>query len=144
MNKNDEYLIVVVPLPEEDGPGFMAYVPDLKGCMSHGDTQAEAIESVSEAIRDWIDAATAAGREIPKPNSALKKAMEERNLVLKKIHEQSAIIAGFTKQIEEMKAKVTALSARITADQSNDPWPSALLATVAKARKKTKSAQEVH
>ncbi|MGH1356548.1 MAG: type II toxin-antitoxin system HicB family antitoxin [Thalassovita sp.] len=37
MNPTD-YPIVLVPLCEEDGGGFAAYVPDLPGCMSDGET----------------------------------------------------------------------------------------------------------
>lgn len=31
------YRIVVQPLPAEDGGGYLAYVPDLPGCMADGE-----------------------------------------------------------------------------------------------------------
>jgi len=62
-----DYAVVIEPLSDEDGGGFLATVPDLPGCMSDGDTRAEAARSIEDAIASWIKEATALGREIPKP-----------------------------------------------------------------------------
>ena len=59
------YPVIVSPLTEEDGGGFLATVPDLPGCMSDGETPAEAIENVQDAIEEWLDLARKLGREIP-------------------------------------------------------------------------------
>jgi antitoxin HicB len=59
------YPVIVSPLTEEDGGGFLATVPDLPGCMSDGETPAEAIENVQDAIEEWLDLAHKLGREIP-------------------------------------------------------------------------------
>ena len=40
---NLRYPVIVSPLSEEDGGGFLATVPDLPGCMSDGETPEEAI-----------------------------------------------------------------------------------------------------
>ena len=63
-----EYPVIVSPLSEEDGGGFLATVPDLPGCMSDGETPAEAIENVQDAIEEWLDLARKTGREIPVPS----------------------------------------------------------------------------
>jgi antitoxin HicB len=63
-----EYPVVVEPLPEEDGGGFTAIVPDLPGCMSDGDTPEEALANVRDAIATWIEAAHDLGRAIPQPS----------------------------------------------------------------------------
>nr|WP_295111455.1 type II toxin-antitoxin system HicB family antitoxin [uncultured Caulobacter sp.] len=63
------YSIVVRPLDAEDGGGFLATVPDLPGCMSDGDTEAEALENVRSAIQDWMVHARAEGRSIPPPKT---------------------------------------------------------------------------
>ena len=60
-----EYPVIVSPLSDEDGGGFLATVPDLPGCMSDGETPAEAIENVQDAIEEWLDLARKMGREIP-------------------------------------------------------------------------------
>jgi len=62
-----DYRIVVERLSDEDGGGFAAYVPDLPGCMSDGETRPEAIAHAEEAISDWIEAAKSMGRPVPHP-----------------------------------------------------------------------------
>lgn len=61
------YQIVVEPIAAEDGGGFLATVPDLPGCISDGETEAEAMQNASIAIADWIAHAEAEGRRIPRP-----------------------------------------------------------------------------
>ena len=63
------YSIVVRPLDAEDGGGFLATVPDLPGCMSDGETEAEALANVRVAIEDWMVHARAEGRGIPPPKA---------------------------------------------------------------------------
>ena len=46
---------------------WIADVPDLKYCSAHGDTPAEAADSVREAIEGWIETATEHGLPIPEP-----------------------------------------------------------------------------
>jgi antitoxin HicB len=68
------YPVIVSPLSEEDGGGFLATVPDLPGCMSDGETPAEAIEHVQDAIEEWLDLARELGREIPAPTNVTEVA----------------------------------------------------------------------
>ncbi len=67
-----EYPVVVEPLPDAEGGGFAAIVPDLPGCMSDGDTPEEALANVRDAIATWIEAARDMGRTIPKPSRHLE------------------------------------------------------------------------
>lgn len=62
------YPVIVSPLPEEDGGGFVATVPDLPGCISDGDTPQEALANVQDAIEAWLEAARDLGRSIPPPS----------------------------------------------------------------------------
>jgi len=57
---------IVVYWSEEDNV-FIAEVPELPGCMTHGDTQAAALTNANEAIQGWIDAAKYFGDPIPQP-----------------------------------------------------------------------------
>ena len=50
----------------DDDKIFVAEVPDLAGCMAHGNTQIEAIENVGEAIELWLETAREFGDEIPR------------------------------------------------------------------------------
>jgi predicted RNase H-like HicB family nuclease len=44
----------VVVQPGEDG-GFVASVPALRGCWSQGPTRQEALQSIREAIKAWLE-----------------------------------------------------------------------------------------
>ena len=69
-----EYPVVVEPLPEEEGGGFVAIVPDLPGCMSDGEAPEEALGNVRDAIAVWIEAARDMDRPVPKPSRHLEIA----------------------------------------------------------------------
>jgi antitoxin HicB len=62
-----DYAVFVKPLSEAEGGGYVATVPDLPGCMSDGETMAEAAANVTDAIEAWIAAAQEMGRPVPKP-----------------------------------------------------------------------------
>ena len=47
---------------------FIAIAPDLPGCSAVGDTQAEALEELQDAIEAWCEAAKKAGNAIPEPS----------------------------------------------------------------------------
>jgi predicted RNase H-like HicB family nuclease len=51
----------------DDDAVFVATVPDLPGCMAHGETRGMAIEQIEIAIQNWLDTAREIGREIPGP-----------------------------------------------------------------------------
>ena len=51
---------------EVDGR-YIADIPDLKYCSAFGSTPEEAVREVEVAKAAWLDAARAAGREIPAP-----------------------------------------------------------------------------
>jgi predicted RNase H-like HicB family nuclease len=46
---------------------FVAEVPELPGCMAHGDTQEAALANIQEAIQLWIDTAREFGDPVPEP-----------------------------------------------------------------------------
>jgi antitoxin HicB len=67
----EAYLGVKYPItlcPEDDG-GYSALVPDLKGCMTQGETIEEALEHIEEARQSWIKTAYDFGDIIPKPSN---------------------------------------------------------------------------
>jgi predicted RNase H-like HicB family nuclease len=57
---------LIVSWSEEDGV-FVVDVPELPGCMAHGNTPAEAVVNAQDAIALWLDVAHEAGRPIPEP-----------------------------------------------------------------------------
>lgn len=49
-------------LIEESDEGFAVSVPGLPGCHSQGQTEAEAIESIADAIREYLEVAYELGQ----------------------------------------------------------------------------------
>ncbi len=68
------YPLIVEPLSEEDGGGFVARAPDLPGCMSDGETPEEAVVNARDAILQWIEAAQDLGHAVPPPSRHLALA----------------------------------------------------------------------
>jgi predicted RNase H-like HicB family nuclease len=44
---------------------FVAEVPELPGCMAHGDSQEDALANIQDAIQLWIDTAREFGDPVP-------------------------------------------------------------------------------
>ena len=57
---------VVIFWSSEDNV-FVAFAPELAGCMAHGETREEALQNIQEAIRHWIDVARETGKPVPRP-----------------------------------------------------------------------------
>ena len=69
MDERGAYKVMIEPLSEEDGGGYLATVPELPGCMSDGETRAEALANVEDAIATWLHCARKHGDPIPAPRS---------------------------------------------------------------------------
>jgi antitoxin HicB len=55
----------VVFEPQEEG-GYTAYVPDLPGCVSEGETLEEATDMIREAMALYLESREEHGWELPK------------------------------------------------------------------------------
>jgi len=65
------YSIRVVPDQTTEGSlCYVAYHPELPGCMSHGDTPEEAINNLSEAKELYMKTLLEEGQSIPLPRSS--------------------------------------------------------------------------
>jgi predicted RNase H-like HicB family nuclease len=62
---NQKYEIILYW--SEDDQVFVSEVPELPGCMAHGDSQESALAKVNEAIALWISTAKELGRAVPTP-----------------------------------------------------------------------------
>ena len=66
MAKQTEYAILVEPLADADGGGWLASVPALPGCVDDGENREAALADVQNAIAEWKDAAARQlGRDVP-------------------------------------------------------------------------------
>lgn len=86
----DSYAIMVEPLAEANGGGWLATVPALPGCMGDGETPEAALANAEAAIIEWLDAAKQSGRELPGPASL----GQWRQRVPRSLHEKLKIIAA--------------------------------------------------
>ena len=68
----DRYEIILYWSNED--AAFIAEVPELPGCMAHGDTQEAALANVKEAMHLWLDTAREFGDTIPEPRGRLMYA----------------------------------------------------------------------
>ncbi|MCH7842084.1 MAG: type II toxin-antitoxin system HicB family antitoxin [Chloroflexi bacterium] len=57
---------VILYWSEEDQV-FVAEVPELPGCMAHGESQGAALANAQEAVQLWIDTAVEFGDPVPEP-----------------------------------------------------------------------------
>lgn len=60
---------IIIYWSNEDA-AFIAEVPELPGCMAHGETPEDALKNAKEAIRLWIDTAKEFGDPIPEPKGS--------------------------------------------------------------------------
>ena len=57
---------VIIYWSDEDQV-FIAELPELPGCMAHGESQESALKHAQEAIQLWIDTANEFGEPVPVP-----------------------------------------------------------------------------
>lgn len=57
---------IIIYWSNED-QGYVAEVPELPGCMAHGDMYESALANANEAIQLWIDTAKEFGDLVPEP-----------------------------------------------------------------------------
>ena len=71
MNVNDymklPYNIIVRHVEDDSGEYYFATVQELDGCMSDGDTVADAYANVREAMEGWIETKLDNGLPVPTP-----------------------------------------------------------------------------
>jgi predicted RNase H-like HicB family nuclease len=63
-----KYAVVI----EQAGANFSAYVPDLPGCISVGDTIAETERNIREAIALHVDGLRDEGEPVPPPTTRVE------------------------------------------------------------------------
>jgi len=52
---------------DADDDIYVASVPELEGCMAHGETYAQAMDEIMIAMRLWLEVAQEHGDIIPEP-----------------------------------------------------------------------------
>ena len=87
MNTLEEYMKLPYPIeitPDKDEGGYVASHPDLKGCITCGQTIESATEALTDAKRAWLKAALESGYEIPVPGSSGETLLSVSKQILDK------------------------------------------------------------
>jgi predicted RNase H-like HicB family nuclease len=70
--RNYRFSVVV----EKDKDGYYAFVPELQGCYSQGNTYEETMDNIGDAIRLHIEDRLQAGESIDSPESISLTSLE--------------------------------------------------------------------
>ena len=62
-----QYIYTAIFTPIEDGSGYYAKVPDLPGCITTGNSLADAIDQITDAMTAWLVVAEDEGGVIASP-----------------------------------------------------------------------------
>lgn len=73
------YPAILTPFEEKEG--YTIVVPDLKGCVSEGDTLEEAIAMGTDAACGYIISEIEEGNELPKPSKQNKFKLKKDELI---------------------------------------------------------------
>ena len=78
-------------LPDADEGGYVVCYPELKGCISSGETIEEAIANALDAKREWLTAALEDGIEIPEPESEVEYSGQFKLRIPKSLHRKLSL-----------------------------------------------------
>lgn len=79
--------------PDMDEGGYAVRYPDLKGCITSGETIEEAVRNAEDAKREWFTAAIESGIDIPFPNTEEGYSGQFKLRIPKSLHRQLALNA---------------------------------------------------
>ncbi len=136
MKNSGSYDIVVQELPEEDGGGYIAFVPDLPGCMSDGDTRSQAIDNCEDAIVEWLAEQERRGVDVPLPGHAMTDALQDRQRLLDAIKSLAEYGESKDSEISDLKRKLAELIAVLKDDGGRLPVRFSAIGLDAKSRQK--------
>lgn len=87
------YSILLHEVEDEGKKYWIAEVPELPGCKSHGSTVEEAVQSVEEAKKDWILDGLKSGEEVPTPVERDRYSGRMLVRMSRSLHRSLALIA---------------------------------------------------
>lgn len=85
---NLPYKLEIVPDTEEGG--YLAYYPELPGCITTGDTVIEAVQMAEDAKRAWIEAALESDYPIQMPQTIDAYSGQFKLRIPKSLHKSLA------------------------------------------------------
>jgi len=91
-----KYPIIVVWSEEDEA--FLAGIPQLPGCVAHGDTQTEAVATLEDLAEQWLITAKQKGWNIPKPKCSADLEKEHKQQMQRQQEEFSAALKAGVEQ----------------------------------------------
>ena len=77
-------------IEDKDEGGYVVSFPDLKGCISLGDTLESAVKNAEDAKREWLKAALEDGYPVPLPENDNSYSGQFKFRMPKSLHRQLA------------------------------------------------------
>ena len=109
MEKSKNYVILVSPLSEDDGGGYLARVPDLPGCFGDGESRESAILDAENAIKEWVEEYEKMGRDVPEPGSTATEYKRQRTEELRLLNDCVSKLRSSEKEIEGLDERISAV-----------------------------------
>ena len=78
------YRIEIIKDPEENG--YVAFIPELKGCITTGLTEEDALENLKDAKETWLSSAIDNEDPIPEPDITKEYSGEFKLRMPKSLH----------------------------------------------------------
>lgn len=94
MRTIDEYMALPYRLeivPDVNDGGYVVSYPELKGCLSSGESIDQAIANAEDAKREWLAAAIEEGYPIPDPTPGEEYSGQFKLRIPKSLHRQLAM-----------------------------------------------------
>ncbi len=91
------YSILLQEVEDEGEKYWIAELPELPGCKSHGSTVEDAVKSVEEAKKDWILDSLKEGEEVPTPVERDRYSGRTLVRMSRSLHRSLALIADAEK-----------------------------------------------
>ena len=140
LEMKDKYSMVV-HWSEADSR-YLAFVPELPGCIADGETLEEATQELVLALKDWLETAKELGMDIP-PAVSREVAVKQKIALSRK--QQQEIQQQIEKSVQEFAERFQEGLAAGVAETlrenlfENDEWRKRLLSVWAKAGKLVES-----
>lgn len=104
---NMPHPVVISALSQEDGGGYIAYSPDLPGCLADGETPEEALTAFRDALNEWADEMRANNLEIPAPWASAEGSAKRGAALKRLVGMQQEVIAKQDALIQRLSQLTT-------------------------------------
>lgn len=99
---NMPHPVVISALSEEDGGGYIAYSPDLPGCLADGESPEEALTAFRDALTEWAEEMRANNLEIPQAGSSVAGSAKRRAALTRLVDMQQEVISKQDNLIQKL------------------------------------------